>query len=60
LTKKATTELLEHLRDTLAEIRSGELEATPAMRHRLEGAVTALAAVLDLLPFPELERLAGD
>ena len=38
--------LAEQLRSTLARVRSGELTASTAFEHRLEGAVTALDAVL--------------
>lgn len=46
LTRAQTTAMADHLRSTLAAIDAGELTASTAMRYRLEGAVSALDAVL--------------
>ena len=42
--------LLDQLRELLAAVDAGELPAGPAYRHRIEGAITALEAVLELPP----------
>ncbi|WP_156077386.1 MULTISPECIES: hypothetical protein [Pseudonocardiaceae] len=42
--------LLDQLRELLAAVESGELPVGTAYRHRLEGAVTAVEAVLGLPP----------
>lgn len=45
-----TVLLLDQLRELLAAVESGEVPAGPAYRHRVEGGITALEAVLGLPP----------
>lgn len=46
LTRSEIGGLLEDLRTLLASIEDGNLSASAALRHRIEGAITALDAVL--------------
>ena len=46
LTRKQITALATELRTMLDKIEAGDLDATISMRHRIQGAVTALDAVL--------------
>ena len=45
LTRAEITALTADLQTMLAKIESGELDATVAMRHRIEGAIAVLAVV---------------
>ncbi len=45
-----TVLLLDQLRELLAAVESGEVPAGAAYRHRVEGGITALEAVLGLPP----------
>lgn len=47
LTRAELAQAADQLRAVLGRIEAGELTAKPAMMHRLEGAVVALAAVAD-------------
>jgi hypothetical protein len=44
--RATATEAASQLRALLTKIEAGDLTARPAMRHRIEGALTALEAVL--------------
>lgn len=46
LTRKQITALATELRTMLDKIEAGDLDATTAMRHRIEGALTVLDVVL--------------
>ena len=46
LSRAEVTALADDLRKMLATIESGDLEATTAMRHRIEGALAGLEVVL--------------
>lgn len=46
MTRAEVAALADAIAAVLAKIESGELAATPPMRHRLEGALVALRAVL--------------
>jgi transcription elongation GreA/GreB family factor len=46
LTRAEVIALASDLRDMLDKIESGELDATTAMRHRIEGAIAVLDVVL--------------
>jgi hypothetical protein len=46
LSRKETAALVEYLSRLLAMVDADEIEATTAMRHRIEGAVEALNVVL--------------
>lgn len=56
--------LVEDLIGMLAAIESGDLEGSAALRHRIEGAITALHAVLgkqlsrDLLDMEQRENMS--
>jgi hypothetical protein len=45
LTKSEISSLAEEMRQLLSAIESGDLEASVAMRHRIEGALTVLQVV---------------
>ncbi|WP_207311947.1 hypothetical protein [Lentzea alba] len=47
---RRATVLLDQLRELLAAAESGELPVSGDYRHRLEGAITAVEAVLGLPP----------
>lgn len=46
LTRSEIVGLSEGLRTLLASVEGGDLDASAALRHRIEGAITALDAVL--------------
>ena len=46
LTQKQITALAAELRTMLDKIEAGDLDATISMRHRIQGALTALDVVL--------------
>ena len=48
--RRNATALLGQLRELLAAAESGELPVSAAYRHRAEGAITAVEAVLGLPP----------
>ncbi|WP_090071115.1 hypothetical protein [Lentzea flaviverrucosa] len=48
--RRNATALLDQLRELLAAAESGELPVGAEYRHRLEGAITAVEAVLGLPP----------
>lgn len=50
-------ELCDSLVALLAAIEAGEMTASTAMRHRIEGAIVALEALQDGQPEAILERL---
>ena len=45
LTRSEVAALAAELRETLERIEAGELDATPGMRHRIEGAIAALDVI---------------
>jgi hypothetical protein len=50
LTRAEVIALAADLREMLAKIESGELDATAAMRHRIEGAIAVLDVVQGRAP----------
>jgi len=50
LNRSEVTALADDLRRMLALIESGDLDATTAMRHRIEGALAGLEVVLGRSP----------
>jgi hypothetical protein len=59
LTRVEIDSLVEELTRLLEEIGSGELEASSAMKHRIEGAIVALRVALGLLSRAELDLGIG-
>jgi hypothetical protein len=60
LTRREIAELADRLRGLIAIIEADEMSATTAMTYRLQGAVTALDAVLghSTLPLGWLDQMA--